>query len=567
MLSQLWHNVRLRGALEGATGWQVYRWHVRDNWLVYLIGVVAVVMTDFAEVALPKIIQWTVDSLGTTGEGVSKLEAFGRYFWMMLAILAVQLVGRVVWRLTLAQQTHYSAAKMKQDLWDRARYLPKQKLESTWSTGELMNISTGDIGMARFMFGFTLVLTVDFFFILILGAAAMLSIDVELATYALLMLPVLPFVLDKLARKENRQHREAQSALSHLSDLCAQSVSTVRLQRSSHSENFWTRKLLGSADEYRRKRLDVVKTGLAFIPFTGFAPLFSYAILLWLGVQKVLSGELSMGGFVAMQGYVFLIQGPMIELGQLISEWQRSGGSLGRLLKVLREGEAPGLRSGGEAVDLNSAAPVIAAQSLSFSYPTSDRWIFKDISLTLNRGERLGISGPIGTGKSTLAHTLAGFERTFGGDLKFFGRPLAAYSHESLRQVIGYVHQKPFLFADTVRNNLKLNRDVDDAELWRILELTRLKEDVERFPQVLDTKLGEWGINLSGGQKQRLTLARVLVAKPQVLIFDDCLSAVDTVTEEKILQNLDQELSGQTLIWIAHRASTLKYCDRILELS
>jgi ATP-binding cassette subfamily B protein len=135
-----------------------------------------------------------------------------------------------------------------------------------------------------------------------------------------------------------------------------------------------------------------------------------------------------------------------------------------------------------------------------------------------------------------------------------------------LRSYIGHVSQKPFLFADSIRVNVAMNNELTDEEIWRYLELAGLKDDVELFGDKLDTQLGEWGINLSGGQKQRLTLARALAAKPKVLFLDDCLSAVDTITEEKILKNLDQHLKDVTLVWVAHRKSTLKYCNHTFEL-
>ena len=152
------------------------------------------------------------------------------------------------------------------------------------------------------------------------------------------------------------------------------------------------------------------------------------------------------------------------------------------------------------------------------------------------------------------------------GSVELYGRPFSAYSHEHLRNYIGYVHQKPFLFADSIRVNVAVDGQLSDEEIWNFLELAGLKEDVEAFPDKLDTQLGEWGINLSGGQKQRLTLARALARRPQLLFLDDCLSAVDTITEEKILKNLDQHLKDVTLIWVAHRKSTLKYCNHTFEL-
>lgn len=153
------------------------------------------------------------------------------------------------------------------------------------------------------------------------------------------------------------------------------------------------------------------------------------------------------------------------------------------------------------------------------------------------------------------------------GKIHFLGQEFDQYSHENLRRYIGHVPQRPFLFATSIRENITMDRKMDDSEIWRYLELAGLDQDVRNFPDQLDTPLGEWGINLSGGQKQRLTLARALARTPKLLFLDDCLSAVDTVTEERILQNLDRELKDTTIIWVAHRRSTLKYCTQILEMA
>ena len=210
--------------------------------------------------------------------------------------------------------------------------------------------------------------------------------------------------------------------------------------------------------------------------------------------------------------------------------------------------------------------PIFTVQNLTFKYSEGLEPVFKDLNFELKEQGRLGLIGPIATGKSTLINILMGLERNFQGKVLFRGRSFDQYGHLELRHHIGHVSQRPFLFASTIRENLKLDRDMSDEEIWHYLKMAELLEDVRKFPQGLDTSLGEWGINLSGGQKQRLTLARALARTPSVLLFDDCLSAVDTVTEEKILKNIDREMKEVTLVWAAHRASTLKYCDRILEM-
>jgi ATP-binding cassette subfamily B protein len=551
--------VTLDGALEGEGSTRVWARHIRKLWWIYAGGILSVVGTNITETLVPKVVQHAIDAALAGGHGLDRL------FQILLAVLLVQAVCRLLWRVTLGQQTHFVAARMKSLLWNRARYLPKERLERDLNPGELMNVATGDVGSARFVFGFTLVGTTDFLFLILFTLGFMLTIDVELTLWALAILPGLPFFLDKLARKESRQHKRAQESLSGLTDLAAQAVSSVRLQRLTRTSGFWIDKLSRAALDYRLRRFDVVKTSLAFIPATGFAPLLSVGVLIFLGAKKVLAGEMSIGSFVAMQSYVFIIQGPLIELGVIISEWQRSFGSLDRVVKTWREPEAPGLRSGGEEPKTDGGA-VFAVRGLSFAYPGRPEPVIDRLSFELSPGSRLGIKGPIGAGKTTLLQILAGFERGYTGEVLLWGKDARVYSHSALRSRIKVVPQRPFLFADTIRANLSLDRQASDEELWHMLSLAGISADVRTLPKGLDTPLGEWGVNLSGGQKQRLTLARALAAKPEVLLLDDCLSAVDTVTEETILKNLDRELRHVTLVWVAHRESTLRYCDRILTM-
>lgn len=557
--------VALHGAMEGASSFSIWLSHMQANALLYLFGAVCVVLTNIAEVAVPKTTQLMIDLFRNTHLlDADKTSEFRKFFFILAALVLAQFIGRIGWRLTLGQQTHKVAARMKSLIWNRAKFLPRARLENDLSAGELMNVATGDVGIARFVFGFTLVGTVDFIFLLILTTIAMLSINVELTLWTLMILPVLPFFLDKLARTESVRHKESQKSLSSLTDLAAQTVSTIRLQRVTQTGPFWISKLIKQAEDYRQKRVKVVQTSLAFIPLTGIAPLISYVILLSIGVKKVFDGELSIGSFVAMQSYIFMIQGPMIELGTMISEWQRAFTSLDRVRRIYNESESPQLRSGGDT--LKATANVLSVKHVTYHYPGSSKEVVKDINFTLNHGERLGIKGTIGTGKSTLALILSGLERDFTGEVLLFGKDIKSYSHEALRQTIAVVPQKPFLFADSIRNNIKLHRELTDDEIWKMLDIAGIKEDVEAIPEKLDAKLGEWGINLSGGQKQRMTLARALAQGPSILVMDDCLSAVDTITEEKIIHNLDRALKNLTTIWVAHRHSTLRFCDQIIDL-
>jgi len=566
-MKRLHPRVRLRGALEGATAKHVWKTHLWDLRLVYIFGIFGVLLTTLAEVIVPHIVKSSIDTLSgieSLGRETAEIR-FTRYFIILFSLYVIQYIGRIVWRILIAQQAHHVGARMKSLLWDRSRFLPRTRLERDLRPGDLMNIATGDVSSGRFAYSFTLVMVADMIWLFTLTIVAMFLISPKLTLLTLVIVPALPFFLHRLSVQEGKQHDIAQNSLSDLSDLSAQSVSTIRLQRLTQTGTYWKARLFKASEDYMNKRQSVIFTGLRFIPLTGITPILSYILLLVIGIEEVMQGRLTVGSFVAMQSYIFLIQVPLIELGETVAEWQRSFTSLKRISAIYAEPEAPRLRGGGAPIETRSG-PIIEIKKLGYSIPNSDLRIIKDLSLVLNPHDRLGILGPVGSGKSTLINILAGFENEFDGEVLLHGQEIRSLEHQGLRRRISIVPQKAFLFADTIRHNIKLDLEISDDEIWHYMKLAAVDEDVKNFPNKLDTRIGEWGVTLSGGQKQRLTLARALARKPEILLLDDCLSAIDTVTEERILQALDRELADTTLIWVAHRRSTLKYCDQILEL-
>jgi ATP-binding cassette subfamily B protein len=429
-----------------------------------------------------------------------------------------------------------------------------------------MNAQASDTNSARFAFGFTLVGVVDFLFLTLFTFAAMAMIHLPMAVFSFLILLFVPIFVRKLSGREVEQYRKTQDVLSHFNDLSSQAVSTIKLQRLTQTGPFWERRLMNVAESHRAEKLKGINLNLFYIPVMGIATIVSYVVLFVMGIYYTFNGKMSVGEFISMQGLIFLLHDPLMSLGFIVSEWKKGFTALERLSEIYLHEKDESLLAKGATIDDRETDDVLSVQDLSFAFKDSAP-LFSHLNFKLKKGERLGIMGPIGAGKSTLLSILTGLNREVtSGSVDFYGKPFSAYSHKELRSYIGHVSQKPFLFADSIRVNVAMNNELTDEEIWCYLELAGLKDDVELFGDKLDTQLGEWGINLSGGQKQRLTLARALAAKPKVLFLDDCLSAVDTITEEKILKNLDQHLKDVTLVWVAHRKSTLKYCNHTFEL-
>ena len=542
---------------------------IKENKAVYFIGILMVMLTNAMQVFSTRLMGWILDfftnqNIPQMMKGVDKWDTFYKLFWFLLIAKILTTIGRIGWRITLARQTHRASSMLRTKIWENVRFFHKSDLDKNYTKGVLMNASTSDVNSGRFIFGFTLVAVVDVFFLGILTVATMLTIHMPMTFMCLLVMIFLPVVVKKLSELEIEKYELAQNTLSKFNDLCSQVVATIRLQRLTQTGGYWEKRLNESGLDYQDKRYSLLKTSLKYIPIMGGSSIASYVVLFFLGIGLVTNGQMSVGDFVAMQGLIFLLQDPLMELGFIISELRKGFTSLERLATIFKNEIDATLVTDGEKI--NDKEEVLSLKNLSFKFKETDKYLFKDLNLILNQKDRLGITGAIGSGKSTLVNILSGLQRSYDGHVSLAGKYFQDYSHIELRKYISQVHQKPFLFAESIKNNISMDQDISDSEIWRILDIAGLKQDVENFSDGIETSLGEWGINLSGGQKQRLTLARALSRKPKLLFLDDCLSAVDTVTEEKILQNLDKELKNTTLVWVAHRKSTLKYCNKFLHL-
>ncbi|MEA9358146.1 ABC transporter ATP-binding protein [Bacteriovorax sp. PP10] len=548
----------------------IWKSFLKDRWLTYSWGAFAVLLTNLMQILAPKNIGWIVDFFAKKPvpeilTGKTDKETFLYLFIVLAASRILINIFRFMWRITLGRQTHYAAADLRRDVWEHVRFFKKEDLDRKFTKGVLMSASASDTLSARFIFGFTLVAVFDVAFLGLFTFITMANIHIPMALMSFVVLLFVPIFVRKLSKREVEQYRKIQDTLSHFNDLSSQAVSTIKLQRLTQTGPFWERRLMNVADTHRGQRLTGIGISLLYIPVMGVAAIISYVVLFVMGIYFTFNGKMSVGEFISMQGLMFLLHDPLMSLGFIISEWKKGFTALERLSEIYEHEKEQFLLRKGDPIVEKSEEAVLDVKNLSFTFKESLP-LFQNLSFKLKKGERLGITGPIGSGKTTLVSILTGLERHNGGEVNFFGRPFSDYTHHDLRNYIGHVHQKAFLFADSIKVNVTMDREMNDEEVWKYLDLAGLKEDVEGFPNKLETQLGEWGINLSGGQKQRLTLARALARKPQLLFLDDCLSAVDTITEERILKNLDQHLKDVTLVWVAHRKSTLKYCNHTFEL-
>ncbi|MEZ4815118.1 MAG: ABC transporter ATP-binding protein [Bdellovibrionota bacterium] len=531
--------------------------HVVSRPWPYLIGILGVAGTNVVDVFIPKIIQWNIDTLDKTRSFNPNL------IWGLVATFVLQFACRVTWRRFLAMQSFKAARNLKQKVWDTARYLPLSLFHKRLTRGELINLSTSDVTSAQNTFGFFFVASTDFLFLFTLSIVFMFNISVKLTLISLILFPIIPILVFYLCEKESHLYKESQDSLTRLNDTVDSVVGASKLMKLQPEAPLWNQRLSEASRTYQQKRKTLLKTEAQFGPATALPPAISLVFFLFYGLSEFKTGNISLGQLVAFHTYLFMIADPLSELGWLVSDWQKAFTSLQRLLSVFKEKKDP-IFSANESAT-NPQSPLLI-QRLQFSYDEKHP-LLKLPHLTINKGERLGIRGEVGSGKSTLARIVAGIETRYDGTVKVFGTEIKSLKNEEIRQRISLVDQNPFLFGTSIRENLSLDRSLKDEEIWFWLDTVDLTQDFKKFPNGLDSFLGEWGINLSGGQRQRLTLARALCRKPELLILDDALSAIDVVTEEKIISRLEKNLKDLSVLLISHRESSLALCHRQVDLS
>ncbi|MDE3270146.1 MAG: ABC transporter ATP-binding protein [Pseudomonadota bacterium] len=540
----------------------------RRNWLFYSFGSFGVLLTCLTEVAVPKFIQWMLDLFVV---GIAAVPAiFQRptpaatlhtLAYTLLVLFFVAYFGGVLWREGLARMTHLAGKEVREQVWQALKHVPFFSFMRRYTTGDLVNRVAQDYNYTRFMYGFNIVLTVNMVCIVGLSLIMMLQIDAQIALLVFGAFCLMPPFISRLARREHRLHLHAQEEMSRLSDLIAQTLATIKLQRSTGSEGFWQRKLGSSAREYADRHFNTQRVGWLIFPFGVVPVFFSYGLLFTLGLHKLQAGTLSLGEFFALTSYVLILQTSLYDLGDCISTWQLGLASSQRILEVSKQPLPP--KPTCRTID--TAQPLLRVAALTFCYQ-QNRQVLNDFSLCLEEQQWLGIAGHLGRGKTTLLRCCAGLLPTPSASVLVYGTDIGQLHNDLRAELIAYVPQRTFLLSTSLRENLSLDRTYTDEQLWEALHTVHLASFVAKLPAKLDTKIGEWGVDLSGGQKQRLAIARAILRKPRLLLLDDCFSAIDSITEQNIMKTIRNQLNDLAIICASHRSASLALCQRVISL-
>ncbi|HNS11281.1 MAG TPA: ABC transporter ATP-binding protein [Bacteroidia bacterium] len=436
------------------------------------------------------------------------------------------------------------------------------------NTGDLMNRISEDVGRVRMYVGPAVMYSINLIILFILIMITMIQVNAKLTLYVLAPLPFLSVSIYLVSNIMNKRSEEIQQQQSHLSTFVQEAFSGIRILKSFVKEEKTSGRFEQESELYKEKHMQLVRVNSMFFPLMLLLVGLSTLLTIYVGGQEVMAGRASAGNIAEFIIYVNMLTWPVAALGWVTSIIQRAAASQERINEFLHI--KPEIISGNnEAKKLQGDIEFI---NVGFKYPDSGITALQDISFKVKAGKSLAIIGRTGSGKSTIANLLLRMFDVTKGKILIDGIPIESWNLNSLRKQIGFVPQDNFLFSDTIENNIAfgLTDDIDEKERKGKVESAAhravIYDNIIDFPKGFQTILGERGITLSGGQKQRVSIARAIIKDPSLLLFDDCLSAVDTRTEESILQNLREVMSDRTAIIISHRVSTVKNADQIIVL-
>ena len=540
----------------------------------FALGLLCVIITTTIQLLSPWVLKFAIDDL-TAGVTRRKLAI---YAGAMLGIACVGAIFRYLMRQILIGASRDIEYDVRNEFFARLQQMPLAYYQAR-RTGDLMSRATNDLNAVRMMIGPAVMYSANTVLVFVVAILLMLSLDTRLTLMALLPLPLVSISVRYFGAAIHKRFEAIQEQLANLSAIVQEALAGVRVVRAYNQEAHEIERFRAANQEFvRRNRVLIRLQGLFYPSMTLFLG-FGSLLVLWLGSQHVIRGELTLGEFVAFNSYLVMLSWPMIAFGWVTNILQRGMASWKRMLEVLDalpDIADTSVTEAGRTVPLTGA---IEFRDLTFAYPGTDRVVLDHVSLRIEAGQAVALVGATGSGKSTLIHLLPRLFNPPPGTVFLDGVDVREIPLQRLRGAIGFVPQEPFLFSDTIAENVafgvagadaaggaKASSTVDEARLHEAAAVARLDKDVATFPKGYETLVGERGITLSGGQKQRTAIARAVILNPRILVLDDALSAVDTYTEEEILEKLRLFMRNRTSIVVAHRVSTVRHADVIVVL-
>ena len=537
-----------------------YKWHL-------LLGFIFIVFSNYFGVYMPKIIDDAADELSNffsiADENNAKLWKVGLNL-VGLYMLFSLLKGIFLFctRQTIIVMSRHIEYDLKSEI-----FLKYQQLNLSFykqnRTGDLMNRISEDVSKVRMYLGPAIMYTINVFVLFIMVVSFMIHKNAELTFYVLLPLPLLSIIIYRVSAIINKKSEYTQRKQSSITSFVQEAFSGIRVLKAYNRSKYFSNQYDIETENYKKASLSLALTNALFLPSIVLLIGLSTIMTIYLGGLKSINQELDYGDIVQFIFYINMLTWPFASVGWVSSLVQRAAASQKRINEFLLKEEKV-INEGKSSIKNISS---LVFKNVQFNYSNKGDFLINDLNFTLKSGESLGIFGATGSGKSTLANLICRLYEISKGEYLINNHNINDVELNSFRNLIGYVPQDVFLFSDTITNNIAFgldDGDFTDQEVKDAAVNAGIYDEISKFKDGLNTKIGERGVTLSGGQKQRIAIARALIRKPQLLILDDSLSAIDTETSSKIQSMLTQNNPNQMTVHISHRVSQVSHCKHIL---
>lgn len=546
-----------------------YKWYL-------ILGIIFTIISNLFGIIPAQLVRYALDLVGETLDvyylfdgAALQSELYDSFAFTILLygllILAMALLKGIflfLVRQTIIVMSRHIEYELKNDVYNHYQTLPTSFFRSH-NTGDLMARISEDVSNVRMYVGPSLMYGINLIVLFILVISYMLTVNAKLTLYVLLPLPLLSISIYVVNSMMMKRSQEIQKQLSALSTYVQEAFSGIRVIKSFVQEKHSFTNFKTEAEDFKDKSLRLAKVDAFFYPVIVLLIGISNILVIFVGGKEIMNGNLTPGNITEFILYVNMLTWPVMALGWTTSQIQRAASSQTRINEFLNVKNTI-------VSDKNIEKPldgIISFKNVGFIYPDSGIQALENFNLEVKHGESVAILGTTGSGKSTLAHLLCRLYDPTSGEILVDNIPLREYNVHAYRRQLGYVPQDVFLFSDSIANNVRFgSTDMSQERIELAVKDADLLRNIQDFPQGFETRLGERGITLSGGQKQRLSIARAIARDPKILILDDCLSAVDTNTENIILTNLKRIMDERTSVIISHRVSSAKLADKIVVL-
>jgi len=544
-----------------------------------LLGILFITISNIFALYPAQIIKEAFDIAdaqlnGTTLKTPSFLSSYfeGLSFSQIMLLFAAVVLGLALMRGVFTffnRQTIIIMSRLVEFDLKNEIYNHYQQLDATFykenSTGDIMNRISEDVSKVRMYIGPGIMYSVNLIVLFALVVPVMLSINVKLTIYSLTPLPLLSVIIYIVSNLINKQSEKVQAKLSDITTISQETYSGIRILKSFVKEDYFTKKIKAENEAYLNHSMNLVKTNAFFFPIMMLLIGLSTIFTIYIGGNEYIAGNITKGNILQFIIYINMLTWPVTAIGWVTSIIQRAAASQTRINEFLAT-QPQIVNPNNKDITINGN---ISFKNVSFTYPESGIKALKNISFEIEQGKTFAIVGRTGSGKSSILNLLLRTYDTTSGDIYIDNQSIKKINLNQYRENTGLVPQEVFLFSDTIENNIAFgykNNLPEKSIIEAAAKNAAIFDNIMTFKDGFKTKVGERGVTLSGGQKQRISIARAIIKAPKILIFDDCLSAVDTETEDTILTNLKTVMKGKTSIIVSHRVSSVKNADTILVL-